>query len=309
MLATIFKDFKNSIKSPDTEEKLDLFFYRPFGYIIAVSANFLGMNPTMLSLMGLLSGIIASYYFFYADSFSVILIASLYFVLSGVFDSADGQLARISNQSTSIGLIFDGVCDSLVTIIVYFTCSWNLLVEYNYYYLIVVCTALYLHSCQCAILDFYHREYLYFGYGKIEEFTYWNPDISEGESLIQNSISTKEKILNILRLSWIKKQQKMTTRSEGQRKVMRKHFLSISSDEKKIFMNIYKKNNLWLLPFWRLVGVNAHTVLIIFFMLFKRFDIYLIMFDLVIFNLIILIVGQMQKRADQKLFSELRLDV
>jgi hypothetical protein len=236
-----------------------------------------------------------------------LVLASLYFVLSGVLDSADGQLARISNQSTPMGLILDGICDSIVMIAVYFACALPFVATHGGGFALIVFLALYLHSFQCAILDFYHREYLYFGYGKIEDDTYWNPTTTDAISQLNNSKNKLERIMNSLRLSWVKKQQLLTTRSELERTKMRKYILGCSSTDRDKFKQIYRKNNIGLLPFWRLIGPNAHTFLIIIFMFAGRFDLFIVVFDLFIFNLVILIVGIMQRRADKNLFLELKI--
>lgn len=308
MLAALFNEFKSSIKSPDTEEKLDLVLYRPIGYLIAKLANLFSMTPTMLSLMGLYFGIMSAYYYLDPANSQTCLLASFFLILSGIFDSADGQLARISNQSSKFGLVIDGICDSLVTIAIYGACAWPYIIDYGFFFVVLVGLSLHLHSCQCAIVDFYHREYLYFGYGKIENDTYWNPAVKDAELDIVNSTSWSEKILGKLRLTWVKKQQFLTTRSQNERTALKKYLFSCEAEERAAFMRSYKEHNLWLLPFWRLVGVNAHTVLIIAFMFFNRFDLYLFAIDIVLLNLIILGVGQMQKRADRKLFAVLNLN-
>lgn len=307
MLVSLINEFKSSIKSPDTEEKLDLLIYRPFGYLIAKIANTFGMTPSMLSILGLGFGVLSSFYYLESKNTSALILASFYFILSGIFDSSDGQLARISNQSSKLGLILDGICDSIVTIAVYIACSWPFVKIYGPLFALIVALALYLHSCQCAILDFYHREYLFFGYGKTENDTYWNPGIADGISSVRNSTTRLEKMMNGLRLTWIKKQQFLTSRSNRQREVMRAHLLNSSDQDKELFMQTYRKNNLRLLPYWRLVGVNAHTVLIIAFMFMHHFDFYLIAFDLIILNLIIFTVGFMQKKTDERFFAELNL--
>ncbi len=307
MITALISEFKSSIKSPDTEEKLDLLIYRPFGFLIAKIANALGMTPTMLSLLGLALGILSGFYYLEPNNTTALILASVYFVLSGILDSSDGQLARISNQSTKLGLILDGICDSIVTIAIYAACAKPFISMYGPIFILVVILALYLHSCQCAILDFYHREYLFFGYGKTDNDTYWNPGVSDGILLIESSPNKKSKIMNSLRMTWIKKQQLLTTRSDKERKMMREYILRSSSEEKNKFMESYRRHNLWLLPYWRLVGVNAHTVLIIAFMFMKRFDLYVVAFDLIILNLIVGAVGYMQKKADHRFFQELKL--
>ncbi|MFA6237736.1 MAG: CDP-alcohol phosphatidyltransferase family protein [Bacteriovorax sp.] len=301
----LYKEFKNSIKSYDTEEKLDLVLYRPAGFLIAKVSSLFLLTPTMLSLLGLACGILASYYYLNSHNQSSLILGSLYFVLSGIFDSADGQLARITNQSTKLGLILDGICDSIVTIFIYAACSWKFVELYGPFFILIVCTGLYLHSCQCAILDFYHREYLYFGYGKTENDTYWNPGIEDGMLLVKNSAGIKERIMNGLRLTWIKKQQGLTSRSDSLRQAMRRTLLNATDEKREIFMKIYRQNNLWILSFWRLIGVNAHTVLAIAFIFLGRFDIYIVAFDIIVLNLIILAVGNVQRKADEKLFLAL----
>ncbi len=306
-MKALFNEFKSSIKSPDTEEKLDLFFYRPCGFMIAKIALAFRGTPTMLSLIGLGCGVLAA--FFYVDTKSQLSLTfgSVLFILSGILDSSDGQLARLSNQSTKLGLILDGICDSLVTIAIYTTCSWPFTKIHGPWFSAIVIAALYFHSCQCAILDFYHREYLFFGYGKTENETYWNPSIADGLKQIEESVSRKERIMNKLRLTWIKKQQWLTSRTDEQRMKMKEKILALSPLEKQHFMNLYRKHNFWLLPYWRLIGVNAHTVLIIFFMFQQRFDVYLIAFDLVALNLVIFMVGGLQRRSDQRFFEKVPL--
>jgi len=305
MIIALISDFKNSIKSPDTEEKIDLFIYRPLGFLIAKVANVLKMTPTMLSILGLVCGIMASFYYWDFTNVTALMWGSIYFLLSGIFDSSDGQLARISNQSTKWGLILDGICDSLVIIAIYISCSWPYLKSYGAIYSIIVVAALYMHSYQCAILDFYHREYLYFGYGKIDNDTYWNPSLDDGNVAVERSTNRVDKILNYLRLTWIKKQQFLTTRTDVERKKMRQYLLNANDTQKSMFMQKYKEKNLWLLPYWRLIGVNAHTILIIGFMYLRRFDLYLLAFDIIIFNLIIFIVGNLQRKSDHAFMREL----
>ena len=113
--------------------------------------------------------------------------------------------------------------------------------------------------------------------------------------------------MNSLRLDWIKKQQLLTTRPDNARQKMRHLILNANSEEKEKFMSSYKRHNLGLLPYWRLIGVNAHTFLIIVFMFIGRFDLYVVGFDLILLNIVIFIVGRFQKKADEAFFKEMNL--
>lgn len=299
-MAQLAQEFKGSIKSPDTEEKLDLILYRPLGFLIAKTANIFRMNPTQLSLLGLLSGWLAAYYYLQRGDTGTWFIASLLFVLSGIFDSSDGQLARISGKTTKLGLVLDGICDSFVTIAIYISASWPYFEAHGPWYFFVMFPALFMHSSQCAILDFYHREYLYFGYGKIEDDTYWNPGVKEAIANVHLADGKKDRLLSKLRISWIKQQQFLTTRSDEERQKWRAFLKKATPEQAQEFGRLYREKNLKLLPFWRLLGSNFHTFSIITFLYFGRFDLYMYLFDYLLLNLVIVVMAWAQKRTDEK---------
>ena len=302
------QEFKDSIKSPDTEERLDLAFYRPLGFIIAKIANLIKVTPSMLSLAGLFSGLWAAHlYFHHHGEFQYFLAASALFLLSGIFDSADGQLARISENSSKLGLILDGICDSLVTISIYIAGAAPLIEVYGGWFALFAFIGALFHSNQCAILDFYHREYAYFGYGKTEEDDYWNPSKIEAQKAIINSKSRTEKIMNTIRGSWIKQQQMLTTRTDEQRFKLKEIINDPNHDLYEKLQKEYRLLNKKMLSVWRLIGTNAHTMMLIGAFYFHRFDLYLLIFDFFLFNFVIFIAGYFQKKQDEKLFKILEI--
>jgi phosphatidylglycerophosphate synthase len=306
-LSLIIQEFKDSIKTPDTEEKLDLVFYRPLGFVIAKIANLLHIGPSALSIMGLFAGWGAAYlYWQQSDELSLFILASALFLLSGIFDSSDGQLARISGQSSKLGLILDGICDSLVTISIYAAAAAPFIGKYGWGFALFTFIAALFHSNQCAILDFYHREYAYFGYGKTENDTYWNPTVSEAKKNIANSKTWKEKIMNSLRLNWIKQQAMLSTRTDEQRLFMRSIILDLNHPLHGKLKSEYRRLNKPMLTVWRMIGTNAHTIMLITFFYFKRTDLGLFLFDYLFFNIVILIAAQIQKRRDDELFKILK---
>jgi len=305
MMAQFVQEFKATIKSPDTEEKLDLILYRPLGFVIAKLANVLSMNPTQLSLLGLFSGWAGAYYFLQREMAGAWLLGSMFYILSGIFDSSDGQLARLANKSTKLGLVLDGICDSFVTIAIYLAASWPYFQEFGPWYFFVMFPALFMHSSQCAILDFYHREYLYFGYVKIESDTYWNPGVAEAISHVSEASDKKDRLLSKLRISWIKQQQFLSTRSESERLKWKRFLSSATPEQRQEFGALYRKANLKLLPFWRLLGPNFHTFLIITFLYLGRFDLYMYLFDYLLLNLVIVVMGRVQKKSDAKFIQSI----
>ncbi len=111
-------EYLQSIKSAEAEDPIDLVFYRPLGFLLAKLSRGWRLSPTHLTLAGMGVGVWAGFLFSRPTPLRLIL-GILLFLLSGIFDSADGQLARISGQSTPFGLVVDGLCDNIVFISVY----------------------------------------------------------------------------------------------------------------------------------------------------------------------------------------------
>ncbi len=90
-------DFRNSLKSLDTEEWFDLKFYRPIGYRWALMAKRLGITPNAITIASIFIGF-ASGCLFYFTNIWLNLAGCLLLMLADSFDSADGQLARMTKQ-------------------------------------------------------------------------------------------------------------------------------------------------------------------------------------------------------------------
>ncbi|MGZ3710433.1 MAG: CDP-alcohol phosphatidyltransferase family protein, partial [Bdellovibrionota bacterium] len=231
------EEYWKSIKSFDTEEKLDLYLYRPVGFLIAKVAWAIGATPTQLTLIGLVLGIISGRFFYLNQTNTSLTIASVLFVLAGIFDSSDGQLARLGGKSTKLGLVLDGLCDNIVFASAYIGSiltipSWGL----EIWPIAIFAGAC--HSWQSSILDFYNREYLYFGNGKVAG-DYWNPTISEADKELEASRGT-ERIFWNLRFSWIWQQNKLTSRSDTLRFQWRDLVRSPRGAE---FQELYRDHN------------------------------------------------------------------
>ncbi len=292
-------EYRQSMKAPDAEDKIDLLFYRPAGFVIAKAAWALRLTPTHLTLLGMLAGISAGYFFYLERTAFTLAAAILLFLFSGVLDSADGQLARISKQSTPFGLVLDGLCDNIVFTAVYVGCILPLIPYYGWWIWLLAFPAGFCHSYQSAILDFYNREYLFYtGTGK--DSHYWNPLLTEARESLSKKSSLQDRIFWRLRYSWLWQQQLLSTRTPQDRINLRR-----SAWETPGFRDLYQKLNQPLLHLWRPLGANIHTLGIIFFASLQRFDLYLILIDLTLLNAWMFLAWRMQKRADLKLMRAL----
>lgn len=98
-------------KGRAVEEWIDLRFFRPVGFRIARALAPTRVSPDQVTLWSLVVGLAAGHCFVYANPWINVLGFAL-FIVSDLFDSADGQLARLRGTSTRFGRILDGLSDN-----------------------------------------------------------------------------------------------------------------------------------------------------------------------------------------------------
>lgn len=163
--------YKDSLKSMDTEETLDLMFYRPIGFFWAKVAYKLGITPNAITIASIFIGI-GSGVCFYFSNLWLNLLAVFLLMLANSFDSADGQLARITHQYSRIGRILDGLSGDIWFAAIYAAICLreNVTSEFfsEHHWVIWVGAAVtaFFHATQAAMADYYRQFHLYFVKGK-----------------------------------------------------------------------------------------------------------------------------------------------
>ncbi len=88
---------ESTLKSLDTEEFIDIHFYRPIGYQWALFFNKLGVSPNSITIASIFIGIAAGICFYF-QSLAINVIGMLLLIWANSYDSADGQLARMTDR-------------------------------------------------------------------------------------------------------------------------------------------------------------------------------------------------------------------
>lgn len=165
------QQYLDTLKSSDTEEWFDLVFYRPIGFAWAVLAKKLHVTPNAITIASIFLGLGAGVLFGFPD-FWLNLIGAVLLIWANSFDSADGQLARMTHQYSRIGRILDGLSGDIWFAAIYVaiclrenhtseffaTHQWVIWVA-------AVVTGL-CHATQAAMADYYRQFHLFFLKGK-----------------------------------------------------------------------------------------------------------------------------------------------
>jgi hypothetical protein len=97
-------------KAYEIEEFVDIYFFRRFGYLIALAARLARLTPNSVSVLAAVAGV-AGGALLYDERLAIAGFGLL--VLHGMFDSADGQLARMTGQTSELGRMLDGLAGYL----------------------------------------------------------------------------------------------------------------------------------------------------------------------------------------------------
>lgn len=159
------KQYAESLKSADTEEWIDLVFYRPIGFRWALFFQKLGVTPNAVTIVSIFLGVAAGV-MFYFQSLSLNIIGMLLLVWANSYDSADGQLARLTGQKSELGRILDGVSGDCWFVAIYVALCLRLMPEWSWTIFLLAFWAGYFHSKQAAMADYYRNIHLFFLKGR-----------------------------------------------------------------------------------------------------------------------------------------------
>lgn len=126
-MTTEKKGLQSTFKSMDTEEFLDIYFNRPIGYAWALFFKRLKVHPNVVTILSIILGVAAAFMFYYPDMVHTV-VGILLLMWANHYDSADGQLARMTGQKTRWGRMLDGFCRGYMVL---FDLCGNLLETYQ----------------------------------------------------------------------------------------------------------------------------------------------------------------------------------
>ena len=290
-------EVRSSVRLVAVEERFDLVFSRPFGLIFAKFAAKLKATPTQVSVASMITGVLGGILFLWQDQFYFAVWGSFLVVLAGVLDSSDGQLARLTGQSSEMGRIIDGIVDNFVFISVYVCSSIFLFDTYGVWQSLLLATlAGAAHSWKSAVYEFHKSEYFYLvGQYKSSRvhFAQEVKDTFKRDTFFQ-------KFVYYTYYDYCKKQEKDAFRTPELRKKFEK--LAFDPVTRDKFVPLYEKMHVSTLYWWAWIGgTNMHRSAIIIAILLGYIEIYFIL------NILSLIphyiAGRHQQKMDQKIIS------
>lgn len=177
---TLKEEYQASLKSLDTEEWFDLHFHRPLGFLWAKLFARLGVSPNAITVASIFMGVTGGILLYFGQPTLAWLnwIGMLLITWADTFDSADGQLARLTQQYSRMGRILDGVSGDFWFAAISFALVFrelefgdsllgpNYFAEHEWQIWTLGILSGLSHAMQAAMADYYRQFHLFFLKGK-----------------------------------------------------------------------------------------------------------------------------------------------
>lgn len=282
--------YQASLKSLDTEENIDLAFYRPIGYAWACLARRLGVTPNAITIASVFLGVGAGIAFYY-NNLWINVLGMFLLVWANSFDSADGQLARMTQQYSRLGRILDGMTGDIWFFTIYLCICLRENVTSEFFmahpwaiWTLAAVTGMF-HVKQAAMADYYRQFHLYFLRGE---------EGSELDSVTALRAKYKEmswkkqlfaKTVLLFYMNYTKNQEKFTPAMQQLRRALAEAYPDGRIPQ--AFRDEFRKGSLPLMKYTNILSFNWRCI-VLFCSMFARMPWLYFVFELVVLNVILI---------------------
>ena len=300
--------YRDTLKSMDTEEHIDLAFYRPIGYMWALLAKKLGVTPNAITIASIFLGIGAGIMFYYPELWLNI-IGMLLLIWANSFDSADGQLARMTKQYSRIGRILDGLSGDIwfATIYIAICLRENATSPFfsSYPWLIWVIAVVtgFCHAKQAAMADCYRQFHLYFLKGEGGSELENGDELKKKLSALSWSSNFWQKLTLTFYTNYTLQQEATTRRMQWLRRELAVRFPSGKIPQS--FRDAFRKKSLPLMKYTNILSFNWRTIAL-FASLFAGMPWLYFAFELTVLNFLLIMMVVRHERICSQFTQELK---
>lgn len=308
MKQSLKDDYRRSLKSMDTEEGIDLAFYRPIGYMWARLAAHSGVSPNAITIAAIFLGIGAGVLFYFPDLW-INVAGMLLLVWANSFDSADGQLARMTHSYSRIGRILDGLCGDFWFAAIYIAIVLRentfspFFSEHHWILWLTAAITGMCHTKQAAMADYYRQFHLYFLKG--EEGSELESSAMLRDKLAQLSWKHDfwKKLTLTVYTNYTVNQEAWTPAMQGLRAELSRRFPS--GHVPQSFRDAFRAKSLPLMKYTNILSFNWRTIAL-FTSLFLTMPWLYFAFELTVLNLLLVYMVVRHEKICRKFTSELK---
>ncbi|MBR5029490.1 MAG: CDP-alcohol phosphatidyltransferase family protein [Muribaculaceae bacterium] len=311
-LKELKQQYNDSLKSMDTEEHIDLWFYRPLGFAWAVLFAKLGIKPNAVTIASIFLGVAGGVLLYFgAQPYIWLNYLGIFLIIwANSYDSADGQLARLTKQYSQIGRILDGVSGDLWAFAIYFALvfrelhfgdAWlgDFFQHHHWIIWTMAIAAGVSHALQCAMADYYRQFHLYFLKGEA------GSELESTEKLdeqIKQSSGFKRLTMFFYR-NYTANQERLTPAMQRLRRELKKQFGNEMAPQQ--FRDDFRKLSLPLMKYTNMLTFNTRTIAM-FISVIIRIPWLYFAFELIVLNTMLVYMIVRHENICKKLTKDLQ---
>ncbi len=289
----------------DTEEHIDLAFYRPIGYAWALLAKRLGITPNAITIASIFLGVGAGIAFYFNDLW-INIAGMLLLIWANSFDSADGQLARMTHQYSRLGRILDGLSGDFwfaaiyVAICLRENATSAFFMERPWLIWVVAVVTGICHAKQAAMADYYRQFHLYFLKG--EDGSELDNSTELRKKLETEPAGFWSRLTQRVYLNYTINQESWTPEMQRLRALLARRFPDGKIPQS--FRDDFRAMSLPLMKYTNILSFNWRTIAL-FCSLFARMPWLYFAFELVVLNALLIYMRQRHERLCKILTARL----
>jgi hypothetical protein len=293
--------YTDTLKSADTEETLDLWFYRPIGYTWALLFRWLHIRPNTVTIASIFIGTTAGVLFGYSDLYHNI-IGMILLVVANSLDSADGQLARMTDHKTRIGRILDGMAGNIWFITIYISLCIRLQNEGMsvWIWALGACAGA-CHIQQASMSDYYRNIHLYFVKGKEGSEVDRSEQLKVEFKKLTWSKNFINRLMMVFYINYTNRQEKQSPNLQKLLKTIRENF---ADNLPQWLQGDFRAKNISLMKYTNMLTFNTRVIALFIGLFLHRPWLYFV-FELTVLNIMLGYMIWKQERISKHFHQKL----
>ncbi len=293
--------FESSLKSSDTEEFIDIYFYRPMGYRWALFFNKIGVSPNQITIASIFLGIAAGICYYY-DNIWINITGIFLLIWANTYDSADGQLARLTGQKSELGRILDGACGVFWFASIYIAIISRLWPEWSFYILLLALAAGASHGSQTRMADYYRNIHLLFLKGKNGSELDTSKDLEIKYRTTGKKKSWLYRFFDYNYLNYTRGQESWAPHFKEMMKTLQECY---AGDAPKWFREEFREQSLPLMKYTNMLSFNLRAI-VLFITIICNITWFYFVFELTVMNLMLLYMVRKHEKICKNFTEKLK---
>ena len=255
----------------------------------------------MVTILSIILGVGAGVMFYFTNLW-INIVGMALLVWANSYDSADGQLARMTGNYSRIGRILDGIAGDLWFISIYVAISLRLTPEWSYQIWILAAVAGYFHTKQAAMADYIRNFHILFVKGKKGSELDDSVKLREQANKLTWKGNFVEKFFMTGYIPYTKEQESWTPRLQSLRQALADKYGDNEFPAK--FREEFRKASRPMMKYTNILSFNTR-VIALFISILAGFPWVYFIFELTVMNFLLIYMlrkyGTICKRFDIRL--------